>query len=641
MEWVIEFDIAAAVLTAIILILFLKKKNYTSKANRIYLCLMSVGLAASVLDVISVYGMVYAKQIPIWINLMINVLFLLCMNCIVFIYYFYIAALASEMIVQEHLHKHFMKFLALIDVILIASSPFSGWVFYFDAQRNYCSGSLKIVIHGIAIIVLSACLIRIVRNRQLLTATQKFCVYLYTFSNMVAAIIQCIFPKLLITNFTISLSFMIIYITLQRPEDKIDSLTQLENKGAFLEELNRDINSKNQFFLLIVKLQNLNRINDMMGVSMGNSVLRHFSRILSDAASKSLLYRIGGSRFAFLIWDEQETANIIMDIENHVKDGYEINGMLVQINARYCQLKFPQHGKTVNELENMIQFCLTKEAGKKDAKVVYADEKMLENLKRDHEIQDIIKKALVKRTFQVYYQPIYNWREDTFDSAEALIRLFDDKYGFISPEEFIPMAEKSGQILEIGDFVTDEVCRMIAANRLQDYGVKHVHINLSGVQCMQRDLDEKIKTVMKRYKLDPHIISFEVTETAALHSDSYLTETLQGITDAGFGLALDDYGSGFATFGYLLNYPFTEVKFDKEMVWQSTREEKAMIALNYVVKMMKELNLTIVAEGVETEEQAAKLREIGCDLFQGYLYAKPMPKQEYIEFLRNHQKNES
>ena len=155
---------------------------------------------------------------------------------------------------------------------------------------------------------------------------------------------------------------------------------------------------------------------------------------------------------------------------------------------------------------------------------------------------------------------------------------------------------------------------------------------------MQRDLDEKIKTVMKRYKLDPHIISFEVTETAALHSDSYLTETLQGITDAGFGLALDDYGSGFATFGYLLNYPFTEVKFDKEMVWQSTREEKAMIALNYVVKMMKELNLTIVAEGVETEEQAAKLREIGCDLFQGYLYAKPMPKQEYIEFLRNHQK---
>ena len=151
------------------------------------------------------------------------------------------------------------------------------------------------------------------------------------------------------------------------------------------------------------------------------------------------------------------------------------------------------------------------------------------------------------------------------------------------------MAERNGQIVEIGEYVLDEVCRMLSETDVLKSGIKYVHINLSAVQCMQKDLNERIQRIVHKYGVDASVLCFEITETAALHSDSYLTEKLKGITDAGFRLALDDYGSGFATFGYLFQYPFSTVKFDKEMVWQAMKEEKAAIALNHVIRMMKEL----------------------------------------------------
>lgn len=634
MDWVIEFDVAAFILTAMILGLFLKKKNYPSKANKMYLYLMLTGLSASLLDVISVYTITYARQIPLWVNLIVNALFLLSMNAITFIYYFYIDAIITEQEEVDGWHEWFMKVLAIGDFALIASSLFNGWVFYFDAQRNYCSGPFKAVVYGIALFMLIACLAKTFRHRDVLSVTQKNCVYIYTWSNLSAVIIQCIFPKLLITNFAIALAFLMIYIMLQIPENKIDALTQLENRVAFLEEVNHEVHKKKHFFLLAVKLENLDNINEMIGIVLANSVLRQFAQTLMDAAKEAGVYRISGAKFVYIGWSQEETQLIVDQIEDRVKKGFEVHDMVVQVKVKYGLAWYPQHGGSVKELENAIQYCLESKVQNGDEKVVCADEKMIENLKRKDEITGIIRRALQNHIFEVYYQPIYDWQKEKFESAEALIRLRDEKYGFISPDEFIPMAEKNGLIVEIGEYVLDEVCRTVSQTDILKYGIKRIHINLSAVQCMQRDLNERVQCIVEKYGVDPNVLCFEITETAALHTDSYLTKKLRGITDAGFKLILDDYGSGFATFGYLLQYPFSVVKFDKEMVWQATKRERALIALNYVGKMMKELGLEIVAEGVETNEQAEQLKQIGCDFFQGFLYAKPMPIDTFTEFLK-------
>lgn len=635
MNWVIEFDISAFIITAIILGLFLKKKNYPSKSNKMYLYLMLAGLSASFLDVVSVYTIICAKRVPHGLNMFINAMFLLCMNAVAFIYYFYIDALIREYEELDSKRNRLVKALAFLDFVLIATSPFTEWVFYFDNQKEYCNGPLKPVVYGIALFMLFACLFITVKNRDILSKTQKNCVYMYTVSNLIAVIVQCIFPKLLITNFAISIAFMIIYITLQRPENRIDSLTQLENRVSFLEELNREVYNKRNFYILAVRLGNLNTINETMGITLTNLVLRQFAQTLMDSNSEANLYRISGSKFVYIGRSHEEMQSTVQKIENRVKERFELHDMVVQLNVKYYLLCYPKHGKTPKELEKAIQYCMDSRNQKKDSRIIYADEKLLEEFKWKDKIKDIIDRALKNRTFEVYYQPIFNRGQKTFDTAEALIRLRDEKYGFISPDEFIPMAEKNGQIVEIGEYVLDEVCRMLSETDVIKLGIKHVHINLSAVQCMQRDLNERIQSYVQKYRLDADMLCFEITETAALHSDSLLTEKLKSITEEGFGLALDDYGSGFATFGYLFQYPFTIVKFDKEMIWQAMKEEKPEIALNYLIKMMKELGLEIVAEGVETKEQAQKLEKAGCDFFQGYFYSKPLPKEEFIEFLKN------
>lgn len=636
MEWFIEFDIAAFIIIAIILGLFIVKKNYPSRVNQMYLYLMIAGLLSSLTDVASVYAIVYARQIPIWVNLLVNTLFLLCMNVIPFIYYFYVDAVINEFEELDKWHEWPMRVIAVLDLMLIGTSPFTGLVFYFNEQRDYCSGPLKVIVYGIAVFVLVACLFKTFRNREILSRTQKNCVYLYTLLNVAVVIIQIFYPKLLITNFALAIAFMIIYIMLQRPENKIDSLTMLENRVAFLQELNREIYNKKPFWLLAVKIDNLNSINERIGINLCNAVLRQFSLVLTEASEDANVYRISGAKFVYIRQSQEEIQLIVQKIEEQIQKGFELHDMVVQLKVNYYLLGYPQHGTTSKELEKAMQYCMESKIQNNDGKIIYADEKMLEKLKWKDEIRNIISRSLKNRTFEVYYQPIYNWQKKTFDSAEALIRLKDEQYGFISPDEFIPMAEKSGQIVEIGEYVLDEVCKMISETNVLKFGIKNIHINLSAVQCMQKNLNERIQNIVQKYGLDSNVLCFEITETAALHSDSYLTEKLKRITDTGFKLALDDYGSGFATFGYLLQYPFSVVKFDKEMIWQATKEEKASVALNYVIKMMKELGLEIVAEGVETEEQAQQLKKAGCDLFQGYLYAKPMPKEQFIDFLNHH-----
>lgn len=636
MEWFIEFDIAAFIIIAIILGLFIVKKNYPSRVNQMYLYLMIAGLLSSLTDVASVYAIVYARQIPIWVNLLVNTLFLLCMNVIPFIYYFYVDAVINEFEELDKWHEWPMRVIAVLDLMLIGTSPFTGLVFYFNEQRDYCSGPLKVIVYGIAVFVLVACLFKTFRNREILSRTQKNCVYLYTLLNVAVVIIQIFYPKLLITNFALAIAFMIIYIMLQRPENKIDSLTMLENRVAFLQELNREIYNKKPFWLLAVKIDNLNSINERIGINLCNAVLRQFSLVLTEASEDANVYRISGAKFVYIRQSQEEIQLIVQKIEEQIQKGFELHDMVVQLKVNYYLLGYPRHGTTSKELEKAMQYCMESKIQNNDGKIIYADEKMLEKLKWKDEIRNIISRSLKNRTFEVYYQPIYNWQKKTFDSAEALIRLKDEQYGFISPDEFIPMAEKSGQIVEIGEYVLDEVCKMISETNVLKFGIKNIHINLSAVQCMQKNLNERIQNIVQKYGLDSNVLCFEITETAALHSDSYLTEKLKRITDTGFKLALDDYGSGFATFGYLLQYPFSVVKFDKEMIWQATKEEKASVALNYVIKMMKELGLEIVAEGVETEEQAQQLKKAGCDLFQGYLYAKPMPKEQFIDFLDHH-----
>lgn len=207
--------------------------------------------------------------------------------------------------------------------------------------------------------------------------------------------------------------------------------------------------------------------------------------------------------------------------------------------------------------------------------------------------------------------------------------MIDDELGFISPDEFIPMAEKNGLILKIGEFVFRTVCEMMAREKIWEKGIEYIEINLSIVQCMQEDICEMLYGVMDEYDIPYSCINLEVTETVI--AKDILWNIMERMTVGGVTFALDDYGTGYSNLTNVLKYPFHIVKLDKSVVWYAMENERAMCALRYTVEMMQKLNKHIVAEGVETREQLDILEELGCRYLQGYYFSKPVPEQEFLE----------
>lgn len=637
MEWNIHYDICAIFIFVIIITLFIGNKNYPSKANKVYILLVMVSLLAAVFDVLSVCMLHFTTGLPIWVNKLVNTLYFLNFNAVPFVYLMYILCTIWKIQPFTKGDKIIIGIFAAVDGLLILTTSFTGWIFYFDAGGQYCSGPLKPVLFAVAFIILLICLYQTIHNRMVLSRMQRISVYFFTITNIGAVIIQMLFEELLVVDFTIALGIMLIYITLQNPEDYIDKQTQIYNHGAFVDVINSYVHGKRSFEIIVIKLDEFRYINETAGVSVGNLLLRIVAQYLKKTLPEHDIYRISGVKFAIILHGKHEHSEEIVDkIDKHFKQAVEVGEMEIYIKPLFCVVRYPEHVKTQRELENAIQFCINEVEKREKRNILYADEEIIQQMKQESQLSDILKRALENQEFQVYYQPIWNVKAKKYSSAEALIRLFDEEYGFISPDAFIPLAEKNGLIIPIGEYVFETVCRMMAQTDISKYGIEYIEINLSAMQCIQKDLRERFAEIRNKYQIPAEMINLEITETATIQSSEQLKTFMDNMNQDGIAFSLDDYGSGLASVNYLIHYPFVIVKLDKEMVWAAVKQENAAIILKHTIEMMKALNLYIVAEGVETEEQAERLEDMGCDLFQGYLYARPMPQEGFVEFLAEH-----
>ena len=201
---------------------------------------------------------------------------------------------------------------------------------------------------------------------------------------------------------------------------------------------------------------------------------------------------------------------------------------------------------------------------------------------------------------------------------------------------FIPIAEKEGYILRIGKFVFEEVCRFYSENKLEEKGIEYIEVNLSVVQCMQYRFAEEFIEIMNKYGIKPSQINFEITETSATTSYNAMIRNLNVFNvfnDNGVSLSLDDYGTGYSNISYIYTLPFDRIKVDKCILWSADSNPKAYVTLKNTFQMAKKLNMSLVMEGVETEEQVRRLLDLQCDYFQGYFFSKAVNGGEFIKYI--------
>ena len=272
-----------------------------------------------------------------------------------------------------------------------------------------------------------------------------------------------------------------------------------------------------------------------------------------------------------------------------------------------------------------------------------ANASLVQNRKRHTKILKIIRDAVDKQNgIEMYYQPIYDIENKKFTNFEALVRLKDDKtLGYVSPEEFIPLAEKNGLIMRLSDNIFNQVFNFVSSNSLSDKGVNHIEVNLSGLQSVDAALPGQMSQLLKKYGLNPSIVNLEITESIAITSSYMLKKNMAKLKKIGCTFSMDDFGTGYSNLSQMAQTDYELIKIDKSLLWpcfdnKNPVQKNAKIILENMITMILNLGKKIVVEGVETKEQLEYLEKLGVTFIQGYYFSKPLPADEFLKFLDEH-----
>ena len=263
--------------------------------------------------------------------------------------------------------------------------------------------------------------------------------------------------------------------------------------------------------------------------------------------------------------------------------------------------------------------------------ITYTD-KMHNDISWGNYIKAYVETAIENDEFVVYLQPKFDIHKEVIKGAEALIRWNYKNKEFLSPGRFIPFFEKDGSIGKIDDIVLEKVCQALARWKEEGKALYPVSINLSRNRMYDRDLISHLSSIVDKYGVDHSIIDFELTESAGYDNTDHMISVLQGLREAGYKISMDDFGTGYSSFSLLTRMPLDTLKIDKSFVDNVSSEqerEEDIIVVNHIIRLAKELGFTCLAEGAETKPQVDKLRELGCEVIQGYYYSKPIPLDEY------------
>lgn len=422
-----------------------------------------------------------------------------------------------------------------------------------------------------------------------------------------------------------------------------DTLTGLPNRHHFLERLNRSFQrakrSGNNVALMYLDLDHFKSVNDTLGHSAGDILLKEVSgRILQQLRDEDTLARLGGDEFVVILEGVADPECISVIAERIILDirrPFLIKKQDVHIGCSIGIAFFPKDAEDADTLLRNADLALyrAKDEGR-NCYQIYASE-LNEKAHQRYLIETRLRKAVAQGELFMVYQPQFNAVDHRLIGAEALIRWNNPELGFISPAEFIPIAEQTGLIIPISLWIIEQVCRM--QKQIIDQGIQptRVAINISPVQFKKLDVVASFMKILEQEGIPPDLIEIEVTEGAIMVNPEMAIETLNHLRSEGFSIAVDDFGTGYSSLGYLKRFPIDKLKIDQTFIRDLETDHDDAVIVSAIIAMSHLLGVKTLAEGVETQKQLEYLNTAGCDEIQGYLLGRPIPKADFINFCAN------
>ena len=516
----------------------------------------------------------------------------------------------------------------LLTELMALTNPLTNYVWQFDST-GYHRGQGMIFLYLAALLYYVMAIVVMVNSWSILSEKRRRALIFFVVMVAVGIIIQLVDKALRVEVLTEILGLSGVMMSIENEDERIYSGTRFYNRSALNMDIGGCLMHNRKLSLIMIHINNLDIINRLVDNRENNVIVDMVSDYIKTVVKRYQVYVSDRSTLVLTLYDEQSDIadKMAEDILKRFDSSWEYKDFSIMLNATVMVADIPTQIKTVSELFYMLD---GNEINTEEKRVLRDDD--LGFIMRKQSIEEALSRGFNENSYEVYYQPTYNL-DGSLHGAEALIRMNDKELGRLFPDEFIPVAEQSGLIDDIDEFVLEEVCKFIKSGILSKYGMSCINVNLSVVHCMRPGFVEDIIGIVDKYGIKKKRINFEITESIAAGDYEIFKNIISRLKKEGFLFSMDDYGTGYSNVNSIFSLDFDVIKIDKSILWGAEENKLGMTILENTIRMIQQMKRKILVEGVETKEQKEMLEKLRVDYLQGYYFSKPIPKNDFVKLI--------
>lgn len=613
------FDIAALIIHALNLLLLVYRRYLYTTQVRIFFTLIFISMSAALIDVINISLFMSGRNELLPTVFLLNSFFYLLQNTIAPVFFLFVLSVSGRLFDLSKKARMLFGIPWAFSMLIILTNPITQLVFYFDISGQYTRGPGLNALYAVVLSYTIAGMIFLTYDRKRLEKEALLSMSLFLPVTIIPTFVQYFYPELLIQNLGIALSELIILLTIFDFSAYMDRNSGLFNREGLITQLKLLLHKRHSIHIFVIRIGSSDyRLNLNKEVA---------GKLFPSLKANNFAAALGNRQFALCITGMNDNQ---LEAERNRLLNHEL-----RLSGNICEFRIPEETRDIQTIFQ-VQVAMEQMSNILPANRILAlSDLSLEYSERRLEISRIIRSSLENNRFEVYFQPIMTADSIRISSAEALIRLHDSNLGWISPAEFIPIAEQDGSIHRIGDYVMNASCAFLSELRSAGYNLDCMDVNLSSLQCLQSNICERMLSIVRIYGIEPADIQLEITETSAAQSPAVMKRNMVSLAEAGFSIAIDDFGTGHSNLYTIMGIPFTVVKLDRSLIQVMHETIQGRVGLESIIAMFRKMDIPLVAEGVERLDELQLLQQLGVELIQGYYFSKPLPAEDFIRFIES------
>lgn len=639
MTWNLLAEWTALVFAIVLLIDSRRGIQLQTIRDRLFRFSTVLTILAIVSDLLSAHLIGRYQTVPAWLSIGVTTVYFLITPLLAVIFFYYtVSVLFYD---RDFGRINRLWYLCLLPyafyVGLMLINPFQETVFDITAESGYTQGPWIFSTTAVFMVYCLAVILLAVLRRKTVSLASFWVLLIFPILSIAVIVVQDLLPDNSILSGTASvLALLIIYLYLQNQRSISDEKTGLLNRAMVLHAIKTAIRNGRPFTAAELSIDRFKAINDRFGQDLGDRFLKEIAQALVAIAGADHVYRFVGDQFILLLTGEERgkmDAYLARVVERFSRV-WDVGEAECLLTGSIGVVSYPEAGGDISTLLTALDYSNAQAKAMGWTNICRYEKDMMERVHRREQVEKVIRDAIAEggTAFTVLYQPIWSIAEQRFNQAEALVRMDTPEFGRVYPDEFIPIAEETGLIVELTYIILRKVCRFQARlNRLSPEGISpltNISVNFSALEFLQPDMEHRVHAAVAEAGIRPSQIKIEITERTLVSNSEQVEAILLRLHKNGIAFALDDFGMGYSNVGSILQLPFQVIKLDKSLMEAAYGDADKTVFLSNIIEAFLGLGCLVVSEGVETAAQCLYMETCGVTAIQGYYYAKPMPESE-------------